>query len=448
MQVTVVGAGRVGLSTALSFAYIGHEVTCIDNREEAIEPLRRGRPTFFEPGIAELLQRTDVQFSDRLTRDAAAAPVMMVAVGTPPLPDGKADISAVESVASGLASLLPAGRRSVFVIKSTAPPGTSRHVQDLIDDSLAADGASVSVAANPEFLRGSTSLLDTLCPDRIVLGTGDEGSRETLTELYAPIIEQRFPLPTPITHPKRPATVPVVQTTPVNAELIKYVSNAFLAARLSFVNEIAGLADRIGADITEVMKGVGLDPRIGSGYLEAGVGWGGPCFGKDTSALLRLGEENSYEMPVLESAIIANDRQRRAVVEKLARALGGLNGKTVGVLGLAYKAGTDEVIDSPALAVASGLIEAGARVRGFDPMAEEAARTKYPHLQIEYGDTPLDSAQGCDALVVMCDWPEFKQLPLGRLAAAMRGKVLLDARNALERQAVEEGGLTYLGMGR
>jgi len=239
-----------------------------------------------------------------------------------------------------------------------------------------------------------------------------------------------------------------VQTTPVNAELIKYVSNAFLAARLSFVNEIAGLADRIGADITEVMKGVGLDPRIGSSYLEAGAGWGGPCFGKDTSALLSLGEENSYEMPVLESAIIANDRQRRAVVEKLARALGGLSGRSIGVLGLAYKAGTDEVIDSPALAVASGLIEAGARVRGFDPMAEEAARTKYPHLQIEYGDTPLDTAQGCDALVVMCDWPEFKQLPFGRLAAAMRGKVLLDARNALERRAVEESGLTYLGMGR
>jgi len=448
MQVTVVGAGRVGLSTALSFAYIGHEVTCVDNRKEAIEPLRRRRPTFFEPGIAELLQQTDIEFSDRLTRGAAAAPVLTVAVGTPPLPDGKADVSAVESVASEVASLLPAGRSTVFVIKSTVPPGTSRRVQDLIDDSLAADGTSVSVAANPEFLRGSTSLLDTLCPDRIVLGTSDADASDALTELYRPIIEQRFPLPAPISHPKRPARVPVMLTTPVNAELIKYVSNAFLAARLSFVNEIAGLADRIGADITEVMKGVGLDPRIGSSYLEAGVGWGGPCFGKDTSALLSLGEENGYEMPVLQSTIMANDRQRRAVVGKLERALEGLNGRTVGVLGLAYKAGTDEVIDSPALAVASGLIEAGARVRGFDPMAEAAARTKYPHLQIEYCDAPLDTARGCDALVVMCDWPEFMDLPFERLAAAMRGKILLDARNALERSSVEGSGLTYLGMGR
>jgi len=448
MRVTVVGAGRVGLSTALSFAYIGHEVICVDNRKEAIEPLRRRRPTFFEPGIAELLQQTDIEFSDRLTPGAVSAPVLTVAVGTPPLPDGKADVSAVESVASEVASLLPAGRSTIFVIKSTVPPGTSRRVQDLIDDSLAADRTSVSVAANPEFLRGSTSLLDTLCPDRIVLGTSDADARHALTELYRPIIEQQFPLPAPISHPKRPARVPVVLTTPVNAELIKYVSNAFLAARLSFVNEIAGLADRIGADITEVMKGVGLDPRIGSSYLEAGVGWGGPCFGKDTSALLSLGEENGYEMPVLQSTIIANDRQRRAVVGKLERALGGLTGRTIGVLGLAYKAGTDEVIDSPALAVASGLIEAGAHVRGFDPMAEATARTKYPHLQIEYCDAPLDTARGCDALVVMCDWPEFKDLPLERLAAAMRGKILLDARNALERRSVEGSGLTYLGMGR
>jgi UDPglucose 6-dehydrogenase len=448
MQVTVLGAGRVGLSTALSFAYVGHEVTCIDKREDALAPLRRRQPTFYEPGIAHLLQQTDVRFCDRLTPESASAPVVMVAVGTPPLADGRADLSSVESVASQIASLLPSGRKTIFLIKSTVPPGTSQRIQNLIDDSMAADGAAVTVAANPEFLRGGSSLMDTLCPDRIVLGTSDARSKAALLELYQPIIDQQFPLPSQVTRPNRTRPIPVVATTPLNAELIKYVSNAFLAARLSFVNEIAGLAERLGGDITEVMRGVGLDPRIGSSYLVAGVGWGGPCFGKDASALLRLAEDRNYEMPILQSTITVNERQRRAVVEKLERALGTLQGMTVGLLGLAYKADTDEVIDSPSLAVASWLAAAGAKVRGFDPMAEQAAKRWYPHIDIEYSNSALEAADGCDAVVVMCEWQQFRELPLRELARRMRGKILLDAKNYLERQSVEESGLTYYGMGR
>jgi UDPglucose 6-dehydrogenase len=448
MQVTVVGAGRVGLCTALSFAHVGHSVTCIDNRGEAIDSLRRGRPTFFEPGVAELLRSTDVEFSHRFSAEAAAAPVIMVAVGTPPLADGHADLSAVESVASQVASLVPAAVESTFVVKSTVPPGTGRRVQNLLDDALAGDGASVSVAANPEFLRGGSSIVDTLCPDRIVIGTADPRAEASLVELYRPIVDQRFQLPAGVSRPDRPATVPVVSTSLANAELIKYVANAFLAARLSFVNEVGGLAERVGADITEVMKGVGLDPRIGPRYLEAGIGWGGPCFGKDTSALLRLGEDHGYDMPVLRSTIDVNDRQRRAVVDKLEKALGGLRDKTVAVLGLAYKPDTDEVIDSPALAVAAGLTDAGARVRGYDPMAERTARRWYPDLQIEYSASALDAARGCDAVLLMCEWPEFRHLPLREIAAAMRGRLLLDGKNYLDRRSVEQSGLNYLGMGR
>ena len=448
MQVTVVGAGRVGLCTALSFAHVGHRVTCVDKRDDAVDSLRRRQPTFFEPGVADLLRGTDVEFANSLSRESAAAPVIMVAVGTPPLPDGHADLSAVESVASSVASLTPAGRETTFVIKSTVPPGTCRRVQNLIDDSIAADGASVSVASNPEFLRGGSSIIDTLCPDRIVIGTADPRAEASLIELYRPIIDQRFPLPAGISHPDRTAPVPVVSTSLANAELIKYVANAFLAARLSFVNEVGGLAERVGADITEVMKAVGLDPRIGPRYLEAGIGWGGPCFAKDTSALLRLGEDHGYEMPVLQSTIAVNDRQRRSVVEKLEHALGPLGGKTVAVLGLAYKPDTDEVIDSPALAVAAGLVEAGARVRGYDPLAEQTARRWYPNLDIEYAESALEAARGCDAVLVMCEWPEFRRLPLGELASAMSGKLLLDGKNYLERRPVEESGLTYLGIGR
>jgi UDPglucose 6-dehydrogenase len=448
MQVTVVGAGRVGLCTALSFAHVGHRVTCIDKRADAIDSLRRRQPTFFEPGVAELLHGTDVEFADRLTGESAAAPVIMVAVGTPPTPDGHADLSAVEAVASRIASLTPAGRETTFVIKSTVPPGSGRRVQNLLDDSLAGDGASVSVAANPEFLRGGSSIVDTLCPDRIVIGTADPRAEASLVELYRPIVDQRFPLPPGVSRPDRTAPVPLVSTSLANAELIKYVANAFLAARLSFVNEVGGLAERVGADITEVMQGVGLDPRIGPRYLEAGIGWGGPCFAKDTSALLRLGEDHDYEMPLLQSTIDVNDRQRRAVVQKLERAIGPLAGKTVAVLGLAYKPDTDEVIDSPALAVAAGLVEAGARVRGYDPQAEETARRWYPDLPIEYADSALEAAGGCDAVLVMCEWQEFRRLPLGELAARMRGDILLDGKNYLERRSVEESGLTYLGVGR
>jgi len=448
LRVTVLGAGRVGLTTALSLAYSGHEVTCIDKREDVLDSIRRGQPTFYEPGVAELLGQTNVQFSYPLTPESASARVLMVAVGTPPLADGRADLSAVESVASDVASLLPDGGNTVFTIKSTVPPGTSRWIQNLIDDSLAANNAKVTVAANPEFLRGSSSLMDTLCPDRIVLGTSDAASKATLLELYQPIVDQRFVFPAEITRPNRSRPVPVVTTTPLNAELIKYVSNAFLAARLSFVNEIAGLAERVGGDITQVMYGVGLDPRIGSSYLAAGVGWGGPCFGKDTSALLRLAEDNDYDMPVLQSTIAVNQRQRRAVVEKLERTLGTLQGKTVGLLGLAYKANTGEVHDSPALAVASGLTAAGARVRGYDPMAEAAAKRWYPHVDIEYSRSALEAAHDCDAVMVMCEWQEFKELPLPQLASVMKGKALLDAKNVLDRRSVEQSGLTYLGMGR
>lgn len=450
MRVTVTGAGRVGLTTAVALEYLGHQVTAVDHDERLVDTVRRGELPFHEPGLAALLRSSRMQLDCRLSPEHLRDGVLLIAVGTPGLPDGHADTSAVEAVAREVGRLAPADASLVVAVKSTAPPGTTDRVQELIDEELGRRGAAarIATASNPEFLREGSALADTLYPDRIVIGVGEPDAAARLLELYASIIDQRFTPPGGTPRPAGYTAAPVVQAQAVDAELIKYAANAFLATKLSFVNELSRLAEALGADIEAVTAGIGYDPRIGPHYMKAGPGWGGPCLGKDARALVAAGEEKGCEMSVIGAAVAANARQREYLVERLEAALGTCKGATIGILGLSFKANTDDVADSPALDIASLLIERGATVRCYDPIAEPACQRARPGLAVQYHGSVDEMAKGCEALVVMTDWEEFRSLSWGELAKAMPGRIVLDARNILDRPLLERAGFTYLGVGR
>lgn len=449
MRVTIVGAGRVGLTTALALEHLGHEITCVDTTAFVVDSLCRKAMPFHDPALDGLLSSSEMRVLSELTSEAASADVVMICVQTPGLEDGHANLSRVHSVAQQVAELVSDGADAVLAIKSTTPPGTADGVRKLVAEGLQERGstAMVRIASNPEFLRQGSALADTLYPDRIVVGVDDEVASERMRELYGRIIDQSFEGPD--TAP-RPAGVSAtwISTTPVNAELIKYGSNAFLATKLTFINELARLAHSLGGDITDVTYGVGLDPRIGSQYMQAGPGFGGPCLGKDTKALAAVGDDVNEDTPLLDAVSVSNEIQRRRIVDRLEEALGTVQGKTVGVLGLSFKAGTDDVTDSPAMGVATVLLERGAVVRAFDPAAEERAKATHPDLAIAYNDHADEMTDGCDALVLMTDWPEFLKIDWTDIARRTAGKLVVDSRNFLEREAVEVAGFTYVGLGR
>jgi UDPglucose 6-dehydrogenase len=448
MQVAIVGAGRVGLATALALDYLGHRVTCVDANPQVVECLRGGQMPFPDRAIEALMPGARMDVTPGLSPEIAAHEVVMIAVPTPPLPDGHADLSAVEAVARGVAEVIPDDAELVLAIKSTVPPGTAESVQGMVDEFLRRRNTSgrIALASNPEFLRQGSALADTLYPDRIVIGTSDSETEARLRELYADVLTQEFDPPATTPRPEGRTRVPLISTRPVNAELIKYASNAFLATKISFLNEIARLAEGLGADVTEVAQGVGLDPRIGQHYFQAGPGWGGPCLGKDARALLSVAGDQGQEMPLLAGAVASNTRQREHIVERLEGALGSLRGATIGILGLSFKSGTDDTTDS--LDVASLLLQRGAEVRSYDPLAEERAKKDRPELSIAYHHCPLQMSVGCDALLVMTEWEEFKELSWADLSQRMRKRTVFDARNLLDRQQVEAAGFTYLGIGR
>jgi len=450
MRVTVVGLGRVGLTTAIALEYLGHEVAAVDRDDRIITSLRRGELPFHEPGLAPLWQPSRIATANRLSPECLKVDVLLMAVGTPGLPDGRADVSAVEAVACDVGRLAPEGTDLVVAVKSTVPPGTTDRAQETIASELSRRGcaARVTTASNPEFLREGSALFDTLYPDRIVIGAKDRDALIRLLELYAAIIHQRFLPPEGTPRPEGYTATPVVQARPVEAELIKYAANAFLATKLSFVNELATLAEELGADIEAVTAGIGHDPRIGPHYMKAGPGWGGPCLGKDARALLTIGGEKGCLMSVVGAAVTANARQREHLVERLEAALGSCRGATIGILGLAFKGNTDDLADSPALDVASLLLTRGATVRCYDPVAEQRAQCERPDLALKYHNSIDQMSRECDALVVMTDWSEFKHLPWTEMAKTMRGRTVLDARNILDRLLMEQAGFTYLGIGR
>lgn len=451
MKVAVIGCGYVGLTTSVALAYIGHRVHCIEKNINQIKALQNGLVFIHETGVPELLAEVCEQISfgcwDSLEGDAD---VIIIAVGTPRKKNGDADLVYVEEVARELGSRLSGASLPVIVNKSTVPIGSARRVESIVSMHLRQRGIEcpVAVVSNPEFLREGVALLDTFYPDRIVVGAvGDEPVRR-LRQLYSPILEQSFTPPGFIPRPDGYTMPPFIVTTPTSAELIKYASNTFLAMKVSYINEIACLAEKVGADIREVAAGIGLDKRIGSRYLSAGVGWGGSCFGKDVQALIHTAGQYGLEMPLSSAAVYVNMRQREEIIKKLQTALKVIRGSTIGLLGLSFKPDTDDLRDAPSITIANRLVELGARVRVYDPVAMENCRKNYPDLEVEYTCGLEELAREADALVLLTEWKEFLHLPYSRLKDLMKQKIIIDGRNVLNAHEMQLQGFQYSGFGR
>jgi len=453
MRVVVIGTGYVGLTTGVALAYLGHEVVGLDIDEQKIARLRQGELPIFEPHLAELmdLSKDRLAFTTRYEEAVPQADVVFIAVGTPSRPDGSPDLTYVRQAAEEVGRNLGEGF-TVVVNKSTVPVGSGNWVESLVRDAFEARNGRAplgqyAVASNPEFLKEGTALADTLYPDRIVVGAEDPRAVEVLYQLYKPIIEQTFPAPNFLPRPDGFSAVPFITTDIPSAELIKYAANAFLALKISFINEIAELAEKVGADVTRVAKAIGLDARIGPRFLQAGIGWGGSCFGKDTAALVATAREYGLTMPIVEAARVVNYRQRDRVVEKLRDELQILKGRTVGLLGLAFKPYTDDLRDAPALDIARKLIERGVKVKAHDPVALENARRAFADLGVCYCERPEEAVKDADALVLVTEWPEYRELDWAAVKKLMRRPLVLDGRNFLDGEMLSKLGFAYLGMG-
>jgi UDPglucose 6-dehydrogenase len=458
MRVTVIGTGYVGTVTGACLAYLGHRVTCVDTDAGKIAKLERGEAPIYEPHLEEVLRlaavRGGIDFRTELADAAAASDVIFIAVGTPPLPTGEADLSFLEAAARSIGAAMDGARFRVVVNKSTVPVGCGNLVETLVREGIAENRPEAArqirfgVASNPEFLREGCALADSLYPDRIVVGTADGETMETMRALYAPLVRQDFDAPVGVPRPAGMRGVPLVETTLTSAEMIKYAANAFLAMKIGFANEMANICERVGAEATEVMQGIGLDSRIGAKFLNAGVGWGGSCFSKDIHALLSTAREYGYESRLLQASLEVNAAQRQLVIQKLQEKLHILKGRTIGLLGLAFKPDTDDLRDAPSLQIAERLTQMGARVKAYDPIAMKACRREHPDLKIRYCDSPREAAADADALVVVTEWQEFRSLDLRSLAAVMASPILVDGRNIFQPQAAAAAGFDYAGIGR
>lgn len=451
MRVSIVGTGYVGLTTAVALGYIGHNVKCIDQNPHIIDSLSKGVVPIHEPGIKEMLiENKNIQFG-RWDDFDSESDVIFIAVGTPQKPNGDADLSYVEAVAHEIGKRINENRDTiVVVVKSTVPLGSARRVESIIFANLRERNisTSVAIASNPEFLREGAALYDTMYPDRIVIGSNETIAVNIIKELYRPILEQKFIPPATIPRPQGNKLPVFFTTTPTSAELIKYATNTFLAMKISFINEFAGLAERVGADITEVARGIGLDERIGLRYLMSGAGWGGSCFGKDTSAILHTAKQYNYDMFLVEATIKANKRQQESIVNKLQSELKVIRGTNIGILGLSFKPDTDDVRDAPFLHIAQRLIDLGAIVRVHDPVAMPTCRMKHPGLGVTYCNTPEELAEDCDALVLVTEWDLYQHLDYGKLGRKMKKKIIVDGRNALNPNVLKMADFVYVGVGR
>lgn len=452
LNIVIVGTGYVGLTTGVALGYIGHRVTCVDKDRAIIEKLERGISTIYEPGLEELITDDDgaVSFTDDLLSHLPGADIVIIAVGTPAKSNGDTDLSYVEAVAREIGRAMDPKKPPVIVNKSTVPIGTARRVETVIKEELEKRGESCcfSVASNPEFLREGNALHDTLYPDRIVVGAEDMQALNLIRQMYAPILEQIFIPPQAVPRPEGYNLPALVTTSPTSAELIKYTANSFLAMKISFINEFAAIAEKVGADITEVAKGIGLDRRIGPGFLNAGVGWGGSCFPKDVRSILFTAGQYNCDLQMVQAALEVNYRQKVRVIEKLQGMLKVIRGSTVGVLGLAFKPNTDDIRESPAIEVIRMLLDMGARVKVYDPVAENKYRQTFPDQDVVYCRTVEEAARDSDALVILTDWEEFSHLPWSEIGSLMNRQVLVDGRNMLDAEELAGCGFKYSGIGR
>jgi UDPglucose 6-dehydrogenase len=452
MRVCVVGTGYVGLTTGVCLGFLGHEVSCVDVDHHKIALLRAGRSPFFEPHMDELLGAAgpNVTFVTDCADAVPTADVVFLAVQTPSLSDGNPDLRYLRTAAEDIGHNID-GDFTVVVNKSTVPIGSGNWVDAILRESFErANGrrpnGEFSVASNPEFLREGSALFDMLYPDRIVIGSDDPRSVDVLSQLYRPILDQSFTPPTVLPRPEETAAVPLVSTDLPSAELIKYAANAFLALKISYINEIGQLASRVGADIAQVAKGVGLDSRIGARFLQPGIGWGGSCFDKDTAALIATAAEYHRDMPIVQAARKVNERQRVAVVDALLDQLRILKGRKIGLLGLAFKPMTDDLRGSPSTDIARRLLGRGARVILHDPVAADRLRVEQPELAGYLADTLDEVFDDTDAVILATAWPAYLELDWAKYVGLMRIPVLLDGRHALDPARMARIGYRYVSL--
>jgi UDPglucose 6-dehydrogenase len=430
MNICVVGTGYVGLVTGAVFADLGNDVICVDNVPEKVEALRRGEMPIYEPGLEEMVTRNVADgrlvFTTDLISAVRRSVIIFITVGTPPKEDGQTDLGAVETVAREIAKAME--RYTVIVNKSTVPVGTGEFVREVIERHQV-EPVPFDVVSNPEFLREGSAIEDTLRPDRIVIGAPTQQVAMTLLELYAPLER------------------PMIITDVPSAEMIKYASNAFLATKISFINAVADICEKAGADVTHVMKGMGLDPRIGSAFLQAGLGYGGSCFPKDTDSLIHTAHTLGVDFTMLRAVIDVNRERAGHLVDMVDKVLAPLDRRLIAVLGLAFKPNTDDMREAKSIEVITRLVELGAAVRTYDPAAMTNAAKVLP-ASVEYYDSAYAAAAGADAVVLVTEWNEFKFINLERLRASMRRPVVFDGRNLWEPERMRRLGFEYYSIGR
>jgi UDPglucose 6-dehydrogenase len=433
MRIAMIGSGYVGLVSGACFADFGHHVICVDKDARKIDALRQGEMPIYEPGLAELVgnnvRQNRLSFTTELKEPVAEADAVFIAVGTPSRRgDGHADLTYVYDAAREVSRAL--NGFTVVITKSTVPVGTGDEVERVMRQTRA--DADFAVVSNPEFLREGAAIRDFKLPDRIVIGTEDERAKAVMSEIYRPLYLNRSP---------------IMYTERRTAELIKYAANAFLATKITFINEIADLAEKVGANVQEVARGIGLDNRIGAKFLHAGPGFGGSCFPKDTLALIKTGQDYEAPIRIVETVVAVNDQRKRAMARKVLAAAGGsLRGKTVAVLGLTFKPNTDDMRDSPSIPLITALHDMGAQVRAYDPEGMEQARQVLNN--VTYTDDAYDCVKGADVLVIVTEWEQFRALDLQTIKAAMNKPVMVDLRNVYPPEDAVKHGFSYTGVGR
>ncbi|MDD5593514.1 MAG: UDP-glucose/GDP-mannose dehydrogenase family protein [Candidatus Margulisbacteria bacterium] len=430
MKICVIGTGYVGLTTGVCLAESGFDVTCIDKDVNKIRQLNEGEVPFHEPGLDSLLKKVmvgkKIKFSNKIESAIRSNDIIFIAVGTPSMEDGSADLAAVFEVAKSIKKNLNAFK--ILVIKSTVPVGTNKKVAAILAGRGGKSKTRFAVISNPEFLRQGKALADYKNPHRIVIGGTNQRAIDVIMKVYAG------------------CHCPLIVTSPENAEIIKYASNSFLAMKISYINEVANICERYNADIREVAAGMGLDPRIGDRFLEAGIGFGGSCFPKDMKALVHFADLVDYDFKLLKAALAVNERQKLLPVEKLKKNLGSLRGRTIGLLGLSFKADTDDIREASSIALINCLLGEKVKVRVTDPRAEKNMKRLFP--EINYFDSPYEMADGCDGLILITEWPEYSALDFKRIKPKLKKPLLIDGRNLFDPKTMKKLGFIYEGIGR
>lgn len=432
MKICMIGSGYVGLVTGACLSEFGMEVICVDNDKAKIEKLKKGKSPFYEPGLDDLIEKNmkegGLSFSTDTKKGVSSSTVIFIAVGTPANSDGSPDLSQIEAVVREVARYMD--EHKIIVLKSTVPVGTGKWVKKVIEEEVKG-AVSFDLVSNPEFLREGAAVEDFFRPDRVVIGTKSEKAIEAMKVIYNAL----YLIETPF-----------VITSIETAEMIKYASNAFLATKVSFINEIANLCERVGADVHDVARAMGLDGRIGRKFLHPGPGFGGSCFPKDTNALVHIGRQHNCEMEIVQSTIKVNEKQRERMIEKIEEILGDVRGKTIGVLGLAFKPNTDDMREASSIYIIQGLQARGARIKAYDPEAMEEAQKIFK--DVIYCKGPYEVAQGSHALVLITEWNQFRLLDFERIKGLLLEPVLIDLRNVYEPLHMRELGFRYCGVGR